>query len=398
MRRSLRPRYWSRRKSRIVFAKKSTAITTVSRVRLRSTMCVPPWDAGVNPMPPMPASRPECISTSPTSAAESSTWIDGEERQHRAPNCSGRSTVVAVDEAEARQKIHDLLLTGDNRLKQGVSRSKRCARATSRRSPSRREHGLEDGVRPLVEIRLADLEQLARESPRSARAWRLTSCSAAASRAASFGRGSDAAVSSARASAGTSSGSTRTPAAAVTNSGGPPNRVATTVRPARHRLEQRLPERLEQRRAADDVGRGEPRRHRVVGHAADDPDALAARRAAARSGPSPTKVSEPRPSLANASARRTTFLRSVRRADVRRTQETRARRRGSAVAKRSRSTPESTTSVFPRASGRRSLELALADSRRRTTTVAARGGRPARVSARDARHRRRCCGRRGRAR
>jgi hypothetical protein len=29
--------------------------------------------------------------------------------------------VVAVDEAEARQKIHDLILTGDNRLKQGVS-------------------------------------------------------------------------------------------------------------------------------------------------------------------------------------------------------------------------------------------------------------------------------------
>jgi hypothetical protein len=28
-----------------------------------------------------------------------------------------------------------------------------------------REHGLEEGVRPLIEIRLADLERLARESP-----------------------------------------------------------------------------------------------------------------------------------------------------------------------------------------------------------------------------------------
>ena len=32
-------------------------------------MCVPPCDCGVKPMPPKPASRPECISTSVTSAA-----------------------------------------------------------------------------------------------------------------------------------------------------------------------------------------------------------------------------------------------------------------------------------------------------------------------------------------
>ena len=29
-----------------------------------------------------------------------------------------------MDEAEAREKIHNLLLTGDNRLKQGVSAEK----------------------------------------------------------------------------------------------------------------------------------------------------------------------------------------------------------------------------------------------------------------------------------
>ena len=87
-------------------------------------------------------------------------------------------------------------------------------------------------------------------------------------------------------------------------------RVATTVRAARHRLEDRLAERLDQRRPADDIGGGEPARHLVMRDAPDDPHARAALERA-RSGPSPTKVSEPRPSRANASARRTTFLRSV---------------------------------------------------------------------------------------
>ena len=47
----------------------------VSRVRFRSTMCVPPCDVGVKPMPPKPGSRPECIRISVTSAAESRTWM-----------------------------------------------------------------------------------------------------------------------------------------------------------------------------------------------------------------------------------------------------------------------------------------------------------------------------------
>jgi hypothetical protein len=73
-----------------------------------------------------------------------------------------------VDEADARAKIHDLLLTGDNRLKQGVSAEK--IRASYEQALAvAREHGLEDGVRPLVEVRLADLERLARGSPPPAR-------------------------------------------------------------------------------------------------------------------------------------------------------------------------------------------------------------------------------------
>ena len=59
-------------------------------------------------------------------------------------------------------------------------------------------------------------------------------------------------------------GSTSTPAAAVTNSGGPPTLVATTERPARHSFEERLAERLDQADAADDVRAGDPGGNLVV--------------------------------------------------------------------------------------------------------------------------------------
>ena len=65
-----------------------------------------------------------------------------------------------MDQDEARLKIHDYLLTGDNRLKQGVSAEK--IRASYEQALAlAREHGLEESVRPLVEVRLADLERLA---------------------------------------------------------------------------------------------------------------------------------------------------------------------------------------------------------------------------------------------
>jgi hypothetical protein len=68
-----------------------------------------------------------------------------------------------MDEVEARQKIHDLLLTGDNRLKQGVS-AERIRQSYEQALAVAREHGLEESVRPLVQIRLHDLERLARGS------------------------------------------------------------------------------------------------------------------------------------------------------------------------------------------------------------------------------------------
>jgi hypothetical protein len=69
-----------------------------------------------------------------------------------------------MDEQEARQKIHDLLVTGDNRLKQGVSVEK-IRQSYEQALQVAREHGLEEAVRPLVEIWLTGLDELVRESP-----------------------------------------------------------------------------------------------------------------------------------------------------------------------------------------------------------------------------------------
>ena len=62
---------------------------------------------------------------------------------------------------EVRAKIQRLLVTGDNRLKQGVAHEK--ARESYEQALAlAREAGIEDKVRPLVEVRLADLDRLAR--------------------------------------------------------------------------------------------------------------------------------------------------------------------------------------------------------------------------------------------
>ena len=65
---------------------------------------------------------------------------------------------------DARERIQKLLVTGDNRLKQGVSPEK--VRVTYEQALAvAREAGLEDAIRPLVELRLADLQRLAGGSP-----------------------------------------------------------------------------------------------------------------------------------------------------------------------------------------------------------------------------------------
>jgi hypothetical protein len=65
---------------------------------------------------------------------------------------------------DVRERIHNLLLIGDNRLKQGVAAEK--VRASYEEALALAgEAGLEEQIRPLVEVRLADLERLARGSP-----------------------------------------------------------------------------------------------------------------------------------------------------------------------------------------------------------------------------------------
>ena len=58
---------------------------------------------------------------------------------------------------DARAKIQRLLVTGDNRLKQGVAPDK-VRESYEQALAVAREAGLEEAVRPLVEARLADLD------------------------------------------------------------------------------------------------------------------------------------------------------------------------------------------------------------------------------------------------
>jgi hypothetical protein len=72
---------------------------------------------------------------------------------------------MRMDE-DARARIQKLLLTGDNRLKQGVDPEK-IRESYEQALEAAREAGLEERIRPLVEIRLADLERLYPGSTRS---------------------------------------------------------------------------------------------------------------------------------------------------------------------------------------------------------------------------------------
>ena len=59
-------------------------------------------------------------------------------------------------EASARNRIRKLLVTGDNRLKQGVDPAK-ARESWEQALALAREAGLEEKIRPLVEVRLADI-------------------------------------------------------------------------------------------------------------------------------------------------------------------------------------------------------------------------------------------------
>ncbi len=62
-----------------------------------------------------------------------------------------------MDGDDPRERIQKLLVTGDNRLKQGVDPEK-ARESWEQALAVAREAGLEETVRPLVEVRLADLK------------------------------------------------------------------------------------------------------------------------------------------------------------------------------------------------------------------------------------------------
>jgi hypothetical protein len=62
-------------------------------------------------------------------------------------------------EETASERIQKLLVTGDNRLKQGVDPQK-ARESWLQALEVAREAGLEERIRPLVEVRLADLPPL----------------------------------------------------------------------------------------------------------------------------------------------------------------------------------------------------------------------------------------------
>ena len=66
-------------------------------------------------------------------------------------------------DGDVRDQIRKLILTGDNRLKQGVDVVK-VRESYEQALALAREAGMEAEISPFVETRLADLEQLARES------------------------------------------------------------------------------------------------------------------------------------------------------------------------------------------------------------------------------------------
>jgi len=57
---------------------------------------------------------------------------------------------------DVRERIQHLLVTGDNRLKQGVDPAK-ARESWEQALELAREAGLEDAIRPLVELRIAGL-------------------------------------------------------------------------------------------------------------------------------------------------------------------------------------------------------------------------------------------------
>lgn len=96
---------------------------------------------------------------SPISASEKSTWRTARTWSIAAKGYQrGRLGHLEGDD-DPRRRIRKLLVTGDNRLKQGVQPEK-VRESYQQALALAKKAGLEEQVRPLVEVRLADLERL----------------------------------------------------------------------------------------------------------------------------------------------------------------------------------------------------------------------------------------------
>jgi hypothetical protein len=67
-------------------------------------------------------------------------------------------------DGDLRGRIQKAILTGDNRLKQGVD-PVRVRESYEQALALAREAGIEETIRPLIEVRLADLAKLGAEPP-----------------------------------------------------------------------------------------------------------------------------------------------------------------------------------------------------------------------------------------
>ena len=258
------------------------------------------------------------------------------------PRCYGRNV-----EEDVREQIQKLLVTGDNRLKQGVDPAK-VRESWEQALALAREAGLEERIRPLVELQARRSRPAARLRIASIRsAWRRTSCAADASRAASFGHGSAAAVARARASSSMSSGSTRTPASGARTPAG--HRCASRRRSGRTPSPRAAPGRAARRGSAAQ-GRGwlrggagsrRGRRGRGARRSAR-PSSAASFRAVAG------ERQRPSPGAGEGVGESDDVLPLGERADA---EEARRTSGAGWTEKRSRSTPLETTSIFPAASG-----------------------------------------------
>ena len=223
-------------------------------------------------------------------------------------------------EEDVRERIQKLLVTG-RQPPQAGRRPGEGAGELGAGARARAGGGLEERIRPLVEVRLADLEQpiAARLRIASIRsAWRLDVVLGRRPRARRrSGTGSAAACTSPCAEAvdveriDEHAGLRRDELRRAAD----PRRDDRA--PAGHRLEQRLAERLDEARLREDVGSRRAARDLVVRDAPEE----RARPARPSSCGAQRPVADEREralgrARANASARRTTFFRSVERADA----------------------------------------------------------------------------------